>query len=165
LCVQVITTILNHLTTGHPPFTVELKGKHPNPRKSDDSKKSYGAKEMDGEKELVEEKSDDTRDSDCEKEIDEEKSDDEGGKKLEQEGDDEKESSDAKTTARDPSEEILLVLDNELIKGMVDKAQFGQYGIVHTVQELYGADTAGILLSTFSRLFTLFLQVISKASF
>jgi hypothetical protein len=37
---------------------------------------------MDGEKELVEEKSDDTKDSDCEKEIDEEKSDDEGGKSL-----------------------------------------------------------------------------------
>jgi hypothetical protein len=42
LCAQVITTILNHLTTGHPPFTVELKGKHPNPRKSDDSKGAFG---------------------------------------------------------------------------------------------------------------------------
>jgi len=42
---------------------------------------------------------------------------------------------------------------------MIDKAQFGKYGIVHTVHEFYGADTAGILLSTFSRLFTLFLQL------
>jgi DNA-directed RNA polymerase I subunit RPA1 len=59
-------------------------------------------------------------------------------------------------------EQELYVLDNELIKGMIDKKQFGNYGIVHTVQELYGADTAGRLLSIFSRLFTLFLQVTSK---
>ena len=59
----------------------------------------------------------------------------------------------------DCSELVLYIHDNELIKGIVDKAQFGKYGIVHTVHELYGADIAGILLSTFSRLFTLFLQV------
>jgi len=60
---------------------------------------------------------------------------------------------------RDISELVLYVRGNELIKGMIDKAQFGNYGIVHTVHEFYGADTDGILLSTFSRLFTLFLQV------
>ena len=60
---------------------------------------------------------------------------------------------------KDISELVLYVRGNELIKGMIDKAQFGNYGIVHTVHEFYGADTAGILLSTFSRLFTLFLQV------
>lgn len=60
---------------------------------------------------------------------------------------------------KDISELVLYVRGNELIKGMIDKAQFGKYGIVHTVHEFYGADTAGILLSTFSRLFTLFLQV------
>ncbi|GJM97984.1 hypothetical protein PR202_ga14955 [Eleusine coracana subsp. coracana] len=134
---QVITTILNHLTYGHPPFTVELKGKHPNPRKSDGKKevveeKSDGAKENDGKNEIDEEKCDakketDKEKSDGDKEIDEEKSDDEGEKRLKR-------------------------------KGMIDKAQFGQYGMVHMVHELYGADTAGILLSTFSRLFTLFLQ-------
>ncbi|KAK3130817.1 hypothetical protein QOZ80_6BG0498400 [Eleusine coracana subsp. coracana] len=165
---QVITTILNHLTYGHPPFTVELKGKHPNPRKSDGKKevveeKSDGAKENDGKNEIDEEKCDakketDKEKSDGDKEIDEEKSDDEGEKTLEEESDDEKEKDDAKTKARDPSEQILLILDNELLKGMIDKAQFGQYGMVHMVHELYGADTAGILLSTFSRLFTLFLQ-------
>ncbi|GJN38816.1 hypothetical protein PR202_gb27892 [Eleusine coracana subsp. coracana] len=172
--IQVITTILNHLTYGHPPFTVELKGKHPNPRKSDGKKevveeKSDGAKENDGKNEVDEEKcdakketdkekSDGDKERDIEKEIDEEKSDDEGEKALEEESDDEKEKDDAKTKARDPSEQILLILDNELLKGMIDKAQFGQYGMVHMVHELYGADTAGILLSTFSRLFTLFLQ-------
>ena len=60
---------------------------------------------------------------------------------------------------KDISELVLYVRGNELIKGMIDKAQFGNYSIVHTVHEFYGADTAGILLSTFSRLFTLFLQV------
>lgn len=163
MCLQVITTILNNLTNGHPPFTVELKGKHPNPRKSDGKKETD--KEKCDKKELYEEKSDGNKKRDGnkesadEKEIDEEKSDDEGEKDLEKDSDDEKENNDAKATARDPSEQVLLILDNELIKGMIDKAQFGQYGMVHMVHELYGADTAGILLSTFSRLFTLFLQV------
>jgi RNA polymerase Rpb1, domain 3 len=53
----------------------------------------------------------------------------------------------------------LYIHDNELVKGMIDKAQFGKFGIVHTVHELYGADAAGDLLSVFSRLFTMFLQV------
>jgi len=43
--------------------------------------------------------------------------------------------------------------------GVVDKAQFGDYGMVHTVQEFYGSNTAGVLLSALSRLFTNFLQV------
>ncbi|XP_072969528.1 DNA-directed RNA polymerase I subunit 1 isoform X1 [Typha angustifolia] len=59
----------------------------------------------------------------------------------------------------DLSELILCIYDNELIKGIIDKNQFGKYGIVHTVHELYGADAAGILMSMFSRLFTLFLQM------
>lgn len=54
----------------------------------------------------------------------------------------------------------MYIHDNELVKGMIDKAQFGKFGIVHTVHELYGADAAGDLLSVFSRLFTMFLQVI-----
>ncbi|KAL6873364.1 hypothetical protein ACP4OV_013446 [Aristida adscensionis] len=98
---QVITTILNHLTKGHPPFSVEQQGK---------VSKYY----------------------------------------LIPKGHD---------SAEDPPELVLYVKDNELIKGMIDKAQFGKGGMVHTVHELYGADAAGILLSTFSRLFTLFLQL------
>ncbi|WVZ79416.1 hypothetical protein U9M48_026996 [Paspalum notatum var. saurae] len=65
---------------------------------------------------------------------------------------------DTKIKFEDPFGLVLYIHDNELIKGMIDKAQFGNYGIIHTVHELYGADTAGVLLSTFSRLFTLFLQ-------
>ncbi|TVU08159.1 hypothetical protein EJB05_41549 [Eragrostis curvula] len=119
---QVITTILNNITSGHPPFTVELDGKITEEylisKKNDGAKASDGAKKSDGA-----EKNDGY-----------------------------------KATARDASEQVLYIRRNELVKGMIDKAQFGSHGIVHMVHELYGADTAGILLSTFSRLFTLFLQ-------
>ena len=53
----------------------------------------------------------------------------------------------------------LLIYKNELVRGVIDKAQFDKFGLVHMVQELYGSNTAGILLSVLSRLFTLFLQV------
>uniref|UniRef100_A0A0E0HTF2 DNA-directed RNA polymerase subunit n=1 Tax=Oryza nivara TaxID=4536 RepID=A0A0E0HTF2_ORYNI len=102
---QVITTILNHVTKGRPPFTVEKKGR---------IEKEY----------LIPE---------------------------ERNGD--------KVKTINPSEQVLYVHDNELIKGMIDKAQFGNYGIVHTVHELYGPETAGVLLSSFSRLFTMVLQL------
>ncbi|KAL7584596.1 hypothetical protein Lser_V15G42528 [Lactuca serriola] len=52
----------------------------------------------------------------------------------------------------------LLIWKNELVSGVIDKAQFGKYGLVHTVQELYGPDIAGLLLGAFSRLFTNYLQ-------
>lgn len=57
------------------------------------------------------------------------------------------------------AENMLLIRKNELVHGVIDKAQFGKYGLVHTVQELYGSNCAGILLSALSRLFTNFLQV------
>lgn len=79
------------------------------------------------------------------------------GKKEKEKKEKEKEASEERE--KDTSERVLYICDNELLKGMIDKAQFGNYGIVHTVHELYGADTSGMLLSTFSRLFTLFLQV------
>uniref|UniRef100_A0A1D1Z0S6 DNA-directed RNA polymerase subunit n=1 Tax=Anthurium amnicola TaxID=1678845 RepID=A0A1D1Z0S6_9ARAE len=53
----------------------------------------------------------------------------------------------------------FLVHENEFVHGVLDKNQFVKYGLVHTVHELYGPDTAGILLSAFSRLFTVFLQM------
>ncbi|XP_010251904.1 PREDICTED: DNA-directed RNA polymerase I subunit 1 [Nelumbo nucifera] len=53
----------------------------------------------------------------------------------------------------------LLIHKNELVHGVIDKAQFGGYGLVHTVQELYGSNAAGVLLSVLSRLFTIFLQM------
>lgn len=51
-------------------------------------------------------------------------------------------------------------MDGELLCGVLDKAAFGatDYGLVHSVYELYGADVAGRLLGVLSRLFTNFLQ-------
>ncbi|KAK8914437.1 DNA-directed RNA polymerase II subunit RPB1 [Platanthera zijinensis] len=60
---------------------------------------------------------------------------------------------------KDATESQLFVYNNDLVHGVIDKAQFGKYGLVHTVHEFYGADTAGRLLAVFSRLFTLFLQM------
>ncbi|GER49429.1 DNA-directed RNA polymerase [Striga asiatica] len=57
------------------------------------------------------------------------------------------------------AEHELLVWKNELVRGVIDKDQFGKFGLVHTVQELYGSDSAGILLSALSRLLTIFLQM------
>lgn len=57
------------------------------------------------------------------------------------------------------AEHKLLIWKNELVHGVIDKAQFGKFGLVHTVQELYGSNSAGILLSALSRLFTVFLQI------
>ncbi|KAK9816421.1 hypothetical protein WJX72_000053 [[Myrmecia] bisecta] len=48
----------------------------------------------------------------------------------------------------------------QLVSGCMDKAQYGKYGLVHAVQELYGNPMAGKLLSAFSRLFTSYLQFI-----
>ena len=51
-------------------------------------------------------------------------------------------------------------MDGELLCGVLDKSAFGasDYGLVHSVYELYGAETAGQLLGILSRLFTKFLQ-------
>ncbi|CAA6667519.1 unnamed protein product [Spirodela intermedia] len=57
------------------------------------------------------------------------------------------------------SEHEFLVRKNEFIHGVLDKNQFVKYGLVHTVHELYGPESAGALLSGFSRLFTVFLQI------
>ncbi|XP_037491257.1 DNA-directed RNA polymerase I subunit 1-like [Jatropha curcas] len=53
----------------------------------------------------------------------------------------------------------MLIYRNELVRGVIDKAQFGEYGLVHTVHELFGSNTAGVLLSALSRLFTAYLQM------
>ena len=109
--------MLNHITRGHPPFTVEKTGKIPHDffkKKSNENKPKN-----DG-----------------------------------QEGKDAK-----KNSKKELDEETILIYRNDLVRGVIDKAQFADYGLVHTVQELYGSNTAGFLLSVFSRLFTVFLQV------
>ncbi|KAJ2162963.1 hypothetical protein GGF46_000149 [Coemansia sp. RSA 552] len=59
-------------------------------------------------------------------------------------------------------EERVLILDSELLVGILDKSQFGAapYGLVHSVYELYSATHAGRLLSALSRLFLRYLQEI-----
>lgn len=54
----------------------------------------------------------------------------------------------------------MIFMDGELLSGVLDKSAFGasEYGLVHSVYELYGADVAGRLLGILSRLFTKFLQ-------
>ncbi|KAJ3840604.1 RNA polymerase I largest subunit [Lentinula raphanica] len=60
----------------------------------------------------------------------------------------------------DSKEDQVVFMDGELLSGVLDKAAFGasEFGIVHSVYELYGADVAGRLLGILSRLFTKFLQ-------
>ncbi|TFY78426.1 hypothetical protein EWM64_g5588 [Hericium alpestre] len=58
------------------------------------------------------------------------------------------------------SEDKVIFMDGELLCGVLDKSAFGasEFGLVHSVYELYGADAAGRLLGILSRLFTKFLQ-------
>ncbi|TBU46604.1 beta and beta-prime subunits of DNA dependent RNA-polymerase [Dichomitus squalens] len=61
---------------------------------------------------------------------------------------------------KDSKEDQVVFMDGELLSGVLDKSAFGasDFGLVHSVYELYGADTAGRLLGILSRLFTKFLQ-------
>lgn len=56
-------------------------------------------------------------------------------------------------------ESQVYVRRGQLIHGVVDKAQYGKYGLVHSIQELYGAETMAFLMGCFSRLFTKYLQI------
>lgn len=112
--------MLNHITRGRPPFSVEKQGKVPSDffkRKISESRKDKSSKRKEAKKAKGQENN------------------------------------------LEPGEETVVIFKNYLIAGVIDKAQFGDYGLVHTVQELYGSNTAGTLLSVFSRLFTAYLQV------
>lgn len=137
---------MNHLTKGCPPFTVEQKGKIPKEYLKEDPSAQKEKEDPSARKEAHSAKKGKREDPSAQKEKDSSVN-------------KEKQEKIQKQKQKDRSELVLYIHNNELIKGIIDKAQFGKYGIVHTVHELYGAYTAGILLSTFSRLFTLFLQV------
>ncbi|OAD76996.1 hypothetical protein PHYBLDRAFT_123028 [Phycomyces blakesleeanus NRRL 1555(-)] len=57
-------------------------------------------------------------------------------------------------------EATVLVVDGALVTGILDKSQFGAtaFGLVHSVYELYGPESAGKLLSILGRLFTKYVQ-------
>lgn len=61
------------------------------------------------------------------------------------------------------SEEKVVFLDGHLVRGVLDKSQYGAsaYGLVHSVYEVYGSEPAGRLLGVLSRLFTKYLQHIA----
>jgi hypothetical protein len=61
---------------------------------------------------------------------------------------------------KESKEDKVIFMDGELLCGVLDKAAFGatDYGLVHSIYELYGAEIAGKLLGILSRLFTKFLQ-------
>lgn len=119
--------MLNHITSGSPPLTVEKEAKLPSG--------FFNCKTLEEEEEF-----------DKAQQAKEKKSrkvafkDDSKGKE-------------------EPDESKLLIYRNNLVRGVIDKNQFGDYGLVHNVQELYGSEAAGKLLSVFSRLFTVYLQV------
>lgn len=133
---QVISALLNHITKGRPPFNVEKDAKLPH----DFFKSNRNEKKLNKEG-----KSD--KDASKEKKRDIEKT--SQGKKVDKDA----------PTRKEPDEDKLLIHKNDLVRGVIDKAQFAEYGLVHTVHELYGSNTAGVLLSALSRLFTSFLQV------
>uniref|UniRef100_A0A803LXG3 DNA-directed RNA polymerase n=1 Tax=Chenopodium quinoa TaxID=63459 RepID=A0A803LXG3_CHEQI len=56
-------------------------------------------------------------------------------------------------------EDVVFVYKNELIQGVIDKEQFGKYGLIHTVQEMYGSKAAGHLLTALCRVLIAFLQM------
>lgn len=149
--------MLNHITRGYPPFTIEKEGKIPRSyfEIDDDDKKKQPPQE--------EEKSDAIEENAKEKHPNEdEKTDVNEEKAVQQPREEGKRNDDAdkKTKGRKPpGEEKLYILRNYLVRGVIDKAQFAKYGLVHMVQELYGSSAAGNLLSALSRLFTVFLQV------
>jgi DNA-directed RNA polymerase I subunit RPA1 len=58
-------------------------------------------------------------------------------------------------------ETLVIVRDNELLQGVLDKAHIGnaEFGLVHTFYELYSAKLTGKFFSCLARLLTVFLQM------
>lgn len=59
-------------------------------------------------------------------------------------------------------ENTVLFKNGELLCGILDKSQYGasDHGVVHSVHEIYGAQTAGLFLSVLGRLFTKYIMSI-----
>ncbi len=53
----------------------------------------------------------------------------------------------------------VIIRDNELLQGTLDKNQYGasEFGMVHSVYEIYGSEKAGELLTSLARIFMAFL--------
>ncbi|CAL8467924.1 g7462 [Coccomyxa elongata] len=66
---------------------------------------------------------------------------------------------DSEFTFPKSAEGEMLVVKGELVTGVLDKAVFGKFGLVHAVQDLYGNAVAGAFISALSRLLTYYLQM------
>ncbi|XP_062117647.1 DNA-directed RNA polymerase I subunit 1 [Humulus lupulus] len=144
---QVITALLNHITKGFLPFTVEKSGKIPrdffNSKTIDEETNRKKEVDKDGQKESRKKRKGDHSESKRNKESIKERKSDKDELKMKEELEEDK----------------LYIYRNNFVRGVIDKAQFADYGLVHIVHELYGSNTAGVLLSALSRLFTVFLQM------
>ncbi|KAM6592751.1 hypothetical protein CsatA_000454 [Cannabis sativa] len=144
---QVITALLNHITKGFLPFTVEKSGKIPrdffNSKAIDDETNRKKEVDKDGEKKSKKKRKADHSESKRKEDSIKEKKSDKDELKMNEELEEDK----------------LFIYKNNFVRGVIDKAQFADYGLVHIVHELYGSNTAGVLLSALSRLFTVFLQM------
>ena len=52
--------------------------------------------------------------------------------------------------------------NNELLKGLIDKAQVGSgsdYGMIHSFNDLYGEKTTGKLMTCLTKLFLTYIQM------
>ncbi len=67
----------------------------------------------------------------------------------------------SRAAAGDADEARVIVCEGELLSGVLDKASFGatEFGLVHSVQETLGGESASRLLSVVSRLLTYYQQI------
>lgn len=58
------------------------------------------------------------------------------------------------------SEAEVIIRSGELMVGIMDKTHYGAtpYGLIHSMYELYGGTCSTQLLSSLSKMFTIFLQ-------
>lgn len=63
-------------------------------------------------------------------------------------------------TDNNMTESEVIIREGELVVGVLDKEHYGAttYGLIHCMYELYGGQCSTQLLSSFSKLFTFFLQ-------
>ncbi|CAD7946868.1 unnamed protein product [Amoebophrya sp. A120] len=61
---------------------------------------------------------------------------------------------------KNKEEEQILIRNSELLRGVLDKSEFGASagGLTHLCYEVFGPKMAGAVLSTFARVFTAYLQ-------
>uniref|UniRef100_A0A803MNX9 DNA-directed RNA polymerase n=1 Tax=Chenopodium quinoa TaxID=63459 RepID=A0A803MNX9_CHEQI len=147
---QVITAILNQITTGYLPFTAKKRTKIA--RKyfgMDESRKNEGSlkaiDEVSGKlKKIRNSKKTNVGNSAKSRQKDRwrfSKKHSESGMERRMSG----------SSSHSIDEDVVFVYKNELIQGVIDKEQFGKYGLVHAVQELYGSNAAGNLLTALGR--------------